>query len=146
MEITLALLLIIAAAGGATWWLNARRAMPPNPSAMSQASDAAALPAEIGVAEAARRRTAGAFVLDVRQPEEWREVHIPGATLIPLGELAGRVAEVPRDREIVVVCRSGNRSQAGREILRRAGYPTVTSMAGGVRDWAAAGLPTEAGE
>jgi rhodanese-related sulfurtransferase len=97
------------------------------------------------VSEAAALRDAGAFVLDVRQPEEWAQVHIPGATLVPLGELPGRLAEVPRDRDVVVVCRSGNRSGAGRDILLGAGYPRVTSMAGGVTDWQAAGLPTESG-
>ena len=75
------------------------------------------LPAEIDVAQAAEMRDAGAYILDVREPSEWQEYHIPGATLIPLGELASRVSEVPQDQEIVVVCRSGNRSQQGRDIL-----------------------------
>jgi rhodanese-related sulfurtransferase len=81
----------------------------------------------------------------VRQPEEWAEVHIPGATLIPLGELAARVNEVPRDKDVVVVCRSGNRSQEGRDILRHAGLARVASMTGGVREWATAGYPTVSG-
>lgn len=99
-------------------------------------------PAVISVAEAAARRDAGAFVLDVRQPEEWAEVRIPGSTLIPLRDLSKRLNEVPREGEIVVVCRSGNRSQAGRDILRRAGFTRATSMAGGLRSWAAARYPT----
>lgn len=106
----------------------------------------AALPLEVDVEQAAAMRAAGAFVLDVRQPEEWAEVHIPDATLIPLGELADRVAEVPTGREIVVVCRSGNRSQQGRDILLNAGYGAVTSMIGGMNDWAAAGEPVETGQ
>lgn len=77
----------------------------------------------------------------MRQPEEWNEYHIPGASLIPLGELAARVDELPRDQEIVVVCRSGNRSATGRDILREAGFTQVTSMAGGVTEWRAAGHP-----
>jgi len=52
-------------------------------------------------------------VLDVRQPEEWEEIHIPGATLIPLGELHQRLGELPKDQDIVVSCHSGNRSQSG---------------------------------
>lgn len=103
------------------------------------------LPAEIAVAQAAAKRDAGAFILDVRQPEEWNEYHVPGSTLIPLGELASRLNEVPRDREIVVVCRSGNRSQQGRDILQQAGFEQVTSMAGGLSEWRAAGYPTVAG-
>lgn len=105
---------------------------------------AAALPKEISIVEAAKR-DAGAFMLDVRQPEEWLEYHLPGSTLIPLDQLSARLSEVPRDREIVVVCRSGNRSQQGRDILLQAGFPHVTSMAGGLRRWAAAGLPTVSG-
>jgi rhodanese-related sulfurtransferase len=82
------------------------------------------------------------FVLDVREPFEWDEVHIPNTTLIPLGELAGRVNEVPKDAKIVVVCRSGNRSQEGRDILLQAGFENVTSMNGGVVSWRSMGYPT----
>lgn len=98
---------------------------------------------EISVAEAEARYSAGAFMLDVRQPEEWDEVHIPGATLIPLGELPQRLGELPKDQEIVVYCRSGNRSQSGAEILAKNGFSGVTSMAGGITEWSAAGYPTE---
>lgn len=106
---------------------------------------AEALPREISVAEAAAMRDEGAFILDVREPDEWNESHIPGATLIPLGELASRVSEVPQDQEVVVVCRSGNRSQQGRDILLSAGFTNVTSMAGGVNQWKAAGFETVSG-
>ncbi|HET9911946.1 MAG TPA: rhodanese-like domain-containing protein [Anaerolineales bacterium] len=99
-------------------------------------------PREVSVEEAAAKREAGAFILDVRQPEEWNDFHIPDSTLIPLGELASRVDELPRDQEIVVVCRSGNRSQQGRDILLEAGFSQVTSVAGGVTQWRAAGHPT----
>jgi rhodanese-related sulfurtransferase len=98
---------------------------------------------EISAAEAAALRDDGAFILDVREPEEWAEYHIPGSTLIPLGELQSRANELPRDREIVVVCRSGNRSAEGRDILLDAGFTQVTSLAGGLRDWQAQGYPTE---
>ena len=115
------------------------------PAASAPTGTVAALPAEVSTAEALALREAGAFVLDVRQPEEWNAVHIPGATLIPLGELSARLSEVPRDRQVVVVCRSGNRSAQGRDILLGAGFPSVTSMAGGMNDWAAAGYPTATG-
>ena len=105
-----------------------------------------ALPLEISVEEAAAKRDAGALILDVREPEEWVDFHIPGATLIPLGQLAARVDELPGDQEIVVVCRSGNRSQSGRDILLDAGFTQVTSMAGGVLDWQASGFETVSGE
>jgi len=115
------------------------------PAASMPAGAVAALPAEVSAADAQALRDDGAFILDVRQPDEWATVHIPDATLIPLGELESRLAEVPRDRQVVVVCRSGNRSAQGRDILLGAGFPSVTSMAGGMNDWAAAGYPTASG-
>jgi rhodanese-related sulfurtransferase len=60
-----------------------------------------------------------------------------------LDELPSRVDEVPKDQEIVVVCRSGNRSQSGRDILQNAGFENVTSMSGGLNAWGAAGYPLE---
>ncbi|HML39127.1 MAG TPA: rhodanese-like domain-containing protein [Bellilinea sp.] len=106
----------------------------------------AALPKEITVAEAAQLRDQGAFILDVREQDEWNDYHIPGATLIPLGELSSRLNEVPQDQTVVVVCRSGNRSASGRDILLNAGFTQVTSMAGGVSSWRSQGLETVSGQ
>jgi rhodanese-related sulfurtransferase len=117
----------------------------PTTQAAPAAASAAPLPDEISVAEAAAKREAGAFILDVRTQEEWNEYHIPGATLIPLDQLEARVAEVPQDQEVVVVCRSGNRSKPGRDALKAAGYTQVTSMSGGLKEWQAANLPTVTG-
>ncbi len=97
---------------------------------------------EISVDEAYQKYQAGTFVLDVRTPEEWDEYHAPNTTLIPLDELPNRLSELPKDQEIVVVCRSGNRSQEGREILLEAGF-NATSMAGGLKEWYAKGYPIE---
>jgi rhodanese-related sulfurtransferase len=109
------------------------------------AASTTSLPAEISVAEAAAKRDAGAFILDVREPNEWADYHIPGATLIPLGQLSTRVNEVPRDKEVVVVCHSGNRSAKGRDVLAQAGFTNVTSMAGGLLAWMDANQPTVTG-
>ncbi len=103
----------------------------------------ATLPAEISVQQAYQLREQGAFILDVRTQEEWDETHVPGAVLIPLDELPNRLSEVPPDQQVVVMCRSGNRSKAGRDILAGAGYEQTTSMAGGINQWTAAGYPTE---
>ena len=81
----------------------------------------------------------GALILDVRTQEEWDAGHIPDATLIPLDQLPARINEVPQDQRVVVVCRSGNRSAQGRDILKQAGWTLVTSMAGGMNQWTAAG-------
>ncbi len=107
----------------------------------NRSSSASSLPAEIDTAQAYDLYQSGAYFLDVRTPEEWQDFHIPNTTLIPLDELPKRINEVPQGQRIVVVCRSGNRSQEGRDILRRAGFEQVTSMAGGLLDWRAAGYP-----
>ncbi|MHB8135734.1 MAG: rhodanese-like domain-containing protein [Anaerolineaceae bacterium] len=104
------------------------------------------LPAEISVDQAAKMRDEGAFILDVREPQEWAQFHIPGSTLIPLGELSNRLNEIPENKDIVVVCRSGNRSAQGRDILLDAGFNSVTSMAKGVTQWQVQGLPIATGE
>ena len=103
----------------------------------------ASLPAEISVAQAYQKYQDGVFLLDVRTQEEWDEYHAPNTTLIPLDQLPLRVNELPKDQEIVVVCRSGNRSQEGRDILLNAGFEKVTSMAGGLSGWRSAGYPIE---
>jgi rhodanese-related sulfurtransferase len=107
---------------------------------------ATGLAANISIEEAVKFRDEGAFILDVREPDEWVNFHIPGSTLIPLGELPDRLSEVPTGQKIVVVCNSGNRSKPGRDILLDAGFPEVTSMDGGVSGWKTQGLPIVTGE
>jgi rhodanese-related sulfurtransferase len=102
-----------------------------------------ALAHTISVSDAYNLYQNDAFVLDVRTQEEWNEYHVPNTTLIPLDQLPSRLGEVPRDRQVVVVCRSGNRSQQGRDILLSAGFEQVTSMSGGLNEWRASGYPIE---
>lgn len=97
---------------------------------------------EISVEEAYQLYQGGAFVLDVRTQEEWDEYHAPNTTLIPLDELESRLNELPKDQEIVVICRSGNRSKQGRDILIEAGFDAV-SVAGGLKEWNASSYPVE---
>lgn len=111
----------------------------------SMLSNNPTLTMEVSVDKAYEMRDAGAFILDVRQPEEWEAAHIPESTLIPLGELSSRLSEIPSDQTIVVVCRSGNRSAEGRDILLKAGFADVTSMAGGINSWKSKGYPTVTG-
>jgi len=82
-------------------------------------------------------------LLDVREPDEWQAGHIAGSQHIPLGQLRGRLGEVPKDKTIVAVCRHGNRSEAAARGLRTLGY-TVENLEGGVTAWKQAGLPLEA--
>ncbi len=102
-----------------------------------------ALPTEVSVAQAYEKYQAGAFFLDIRPLEEWNQGHIAKSVLIPLDELPNRSNEVPRDQDVVVVCRSGARSKEGATILRQAGFTRVTCMSGGLQVWAAAGYPIE---
>jgi rhodanese-related sulfurtransferase len=103
------------------------------------------LPATISVSDAAERFAAGSFLLDVREQSEWNEGHINGAVLIPLGELSTRLSEIPADRDVLIICRSGNRSTQARDQLRSAGYPNTTSIDGGMNAWINAGLPVLTG-
>ncbi len=101
------------------------------------------LPNSISVSEAYDLYQKGAFILDVRTQEEWNQFHVPNAVLIPLDQLRSRIDEIPIDRPIIVVCRSGNRSQQGRDILLNAGFEHVTSMNGGLIEWRANGYPIQ---
>jgi len=85
-------------------------------------------------------------MLDVRTTAEWLEIHIPGATLIPLDELRARMNELPADEIIVIYCRTGNRSSQALDSLLKAGHSDIFSMEGGIQDWIAAGYDIEAGE
>lgn len=86
----------------------------------------------------------GAAVLDVREPAEYVGGHVPGARLIPVGQLPARLSEVERGRCVYVVCASGNRSKVGAEVLNAAGLDAV-SVAGGTAGWRRAGHPVVTG-
>jgi sulfur dioxygenase len=90
---------------------------------------------------------AGVQVLDVREPREFTGPlgHIAGATLIPLGELPARVAEIDRARPVVTVCRSGTRSAQAAVLLAKAGVAQVANLGGGMLRWRAAGCPVKGG-
>ncbi|HUF32533.1 MAG TPA: rhodanese-like domain-containing protein [Acidimicrobiales bacterium] len=98
---------------------------------------------EISVAELADRH-GDAWILDVRQPDEYEEVHVPGATLIPLDQLPDRRAEVPADVDVYVVCRSGGRSAAAVVVLNGAGH-RATNVVGGTLAWIDEGHPVATG-
>jgi rhodanese-related sulfurtransferase len=83
---------------------------------------------------------AEAWLLDVREDDEWAAGHVPGATHIQLGELGTRTGELPQENAIYVICRSGMRSARAAQALTGAGWQAV-NVAGGMQDWAAAGRP-----
>lgn len=96
---------------------------------------------EVTPAEARARQEHGAVLVDVRELDEWQDGHVRGAVHIPLGHLAERLPELDREREVVTVCRSGNRSAFAADTLLKAGFPRVSSMAGGTLAWTEQGLP-----
>jgi len=83
---------------------------------------------------------ADAAVLDVREPDEWAAGHIETALHIPIGEVTGRLDDLPQAEPLYVICRSGGRSARVTEFLRAQGRAAV-NVAGGMQDWAMAGKP-----
>ncbi len=99
---------------------------------------------QIDVQEAARlTRTGQALLLDVREDDEWAAGRAPGATHVPLGAL--QPGDVPTDRPVLALCRSGNRSGKAAAALAAAGVD-VRNVTGGMQAWAAAGLPVVTGQ
>lgn len=88
----------------------------------------------------ARQRGDEVQLLDVREAPEWVAGHIEEALHVPMHQLQAELDQLDRDRTIVCVCRSGHRSAAVADALRRAGYDAV-NLLGGMHAWAAAGLP-----
>lgn len=99
---------------------------------------------EIDIKTFARMREAGAPVVDVREEYEFAQARVPGAQCIPLGELAGRLAEIGEGETVCVICATGNRSLIGVDILAAAGR-AASSVAGGTRDWLLSGRSIDRG-
>jgi rhodanese-related sulfurtransferase len=83
---------------------------------------------------------AGVYLLDVREDDEWAAGHAADAVHIPVGDLSQRAAEIPQDREVYVICRSGTRSAYAARALAGAGWQTI-NVSDGMTGWAVAGRP-----
>lgn len=101
-------------------------------------------PPEVGLDELVVALAQGAVLIDVRMPEEYEDMHVPGAVHMPLSELSARSNEIPRDQRVYVICASGSRSLAAAGALNRGGWDTV-SVAEGTKGWFATGRPVESG-
>jgi rhodanese-related sulfurtransferase len=75
-------------------------------------------------------------LIDVREPYEWSAGHIESAQHIPMQQIPGRLAEIPRDAEVVMICRSGGRSGQVQQYLRQQGFTNVKNLIGGMQRWA----------
>ena len=91
---------------------------------------------DISVDEALRLwQNKEAIIIDVRTPGEYRDGHIPGVVNIPLDELEKRIGEIPKDKKVVLICRTGSRSAQGTRLLRSKGLNNVYNSTGGMSTW-----------
>lgn len=97
---------------------------------------------EVTPSEALSRMQQGALLVDVREQNEFDEVHAAGATLMPLSQFEDLYHELPADREILLICRSGARSGRATEFLLQNGYSQVMNLKGGTLAWLEADLPS----
>jgi rhodanese-related sulfurtransferase len=87
-----------------------------------------------------------AYLLDVREDDEWAAGHAPAAVHIPMQEIPIRMGEIPQDRQVVVTCRMGGRSAQVTAYLRAQGYDDVVNLEGGMQAWHVAGRPLTGGD
>jgi len=83
------------------------------------------------------------FVLDVRTPQEFAAGHVPGAVNIPHDQVAARLMDVPKDKDVVIYCHSGRRAALAAETLAAKGYTRLRHLDGDMQAWEAKGLPVE---
>lgn len=100
---------------------------------------------EVSPQEAQQQIKNGARLVDVREANEYQEVHAEGAQLMPLSEFETRYSELPKDQPLVMICRSGARSGRAAQYLLDNGYSNVSNLTGGTLAWQEAGLPTAEG-
>ncbi len=123
---------VLAACGGST---------APAPAAQTDVKN---LPDNVTIAQTKELLgRSDVMILDVREQSEYDAGHIPGVTLIPTGQVANRLSEIPKDKPVIVTCRSGNRSATITKFLREQGYTNVHNMEGGIVAWQGAGYPVE---
>jgi len=102
------------------------------------------LPVEVDVQVVARvKDRPDVYLLDVREQWEYDEGHIPGVTLLPMDQVPNRLDEIPKDKEVIVTCRSGNRSGQVTNYLLQNGFDNVHNMKGGIIAWQDAGFAVE---
>ena len=131
----LSLLIIIAACGSAP-----TDSPPPQPAEI----DVSSLSIDLDASEVnSLRENPNVVLIDVREQYEYDEGHIPGVTLIPLGTIPNRLDEIPTDKEVIFLCRSGNRSNQATQFLQQQGFDNIHNMLGGMNAWGEAGYNTE---
>jgi rhodanese-related sulfurtransferase len=101
----------------------------------------------IDVRQGQAMKDQGAVLLDVREPYEYQEAHVPGSVLVPLGQLKSRLQEIRAlgSKPVAIICRSGRRSSIAAELLAQAGWTNVYNVQGGMIAWENAALPVVRG-
>jgi rhodanese-related sulfurtransferase len=148
--LTLSLLCAALLAGRAVAGDGAAAATPAAPASSTAASTVAAtssvqVPLVTQDALLARqaKKDPQLFVLDVRTPQEYAEGHVPGAVNVPHDQVASRLAEVPKDKDVVIYCRSGRRAALAAEVLEAQGYSRLSHLEGDMNAWVEKGRPVE---
>ena len=135
LRTTLLLLIVILGVSACT-------AAPATPAAVQ--IDVRDLPVQLDIATAkSLHGQDNVIFLDVREQSEYDEGHIPDVKLIPMNSVMDRLSEIPKDKTVIVTCRSGNRSGQVTDYLRKQGFANVHNMQGGLVAWQGAGYPVE---
>lgn len=147
LALILALALTVSACAPADTAVSASAAQSAQQSAQQSAEDAPAFVAPQRInpnSYVANYMETGAdhILIDVREPHEFNSGHIAGAINIPLGQIPNRLSEIPRDTQVILYCRTGNRSDTAASVLASAGYSGILDL-GGVVQWAQQGYPLQ---
>jgi rhodanese-related sulfurtransferase len=89
---------------------------------------------------------ASVFVLDVRTPQEFAAGHVPGAVNVPYDQVASQLAQIPKDKDVVLYCKSGRRAGLAADVLAANGYTKLEHLQGDIQAWLQDGRPVESGD
>ena len=118
----------------------------PAPSQPASASASLPLISPQALLERQAKKDQSLFVLDVRTPEEYAAGHVPGAVNVPYDQVASHLAEIPKDKDVVLYCRSGRRTGLAAEVLEANGYTKLGHLQGDMQAWLQDGRPVEGGD
>jgi rhodanese-related sulfurtransferase len=119
--------------------------MMPNAVPSIDPREAAAAAGEAAANAGSGSDSAAALVVDVREPDEFAAVRVPGAVLVPISQFVARHAELPKDRPLLMLCAAGSRSSSATMYLLQNGWTDVRNITGGIGAWQQAGLPVRSG-
>ena len=121
---------------------------PSQPASAPAAAASASLPliSPQALLERQAKKDPSLFVLDVRTPKEFAAGHVPGAVNVPYDQVASQLAQIPKDKDVVLYCRSGRRTGLAAEVLEANGYTKLEHLQGDMQAWLKDGRPVEGGD